>query len=256
MKLTVIGSADAFNSGGRGNSCYLLESPGAGKLMIDFGPTALVGLRRMGVQPNELGGVVFTHLHGDHTAGFPLLVIDALYNSRRDAELPVLGPVLTRQVLGALMRAMYGDLDVDAYQRLKLPIEEFAPGEERDFSGYRVRAFAAEHMQPPHRPLCLRIEDGAGKCIAFSGDTRICPGLLAAADGADLLVADCSRLRPPAGQHGTWEEWQAVLPEVKARSLLFTHLGSDMREALPTLPSHVVSSIPLQFAEDGMVIEL
>ena len=256
MKLTVIGSADAFNSGGRGNSCYLLESHGAGKLMIDFGPTALVGLRRMGVYPNDLAGVVFTHLHGDHTAGYPLLVIDALYNSRRTAQLAVLGPPLTRQVLGALMRAMYGDLEIEAEQRLALSVEEFAPGEERDIAGYHVRAFAADHMKPPHRPLCLRIQDSAGKCIAFSGDTRICPGLLAAADGADLLVADCSRLRHPAGQHGTWEEWQAVLPEVKARSLLLTHLGGDVREALPALASHVVSSFPLQFADDGMVMEL
>ena len=69
MKLTVIGSADAFNSAGRGNSCYVLESADAGKVMIDFGPTALLGLRRQGIQPNELSGVVFTHLHGDHIGG-------------------------------------------------------------------------------------------------------------------------------------------------------------------------------------------
>ena len=42
MKLTVLGSADAVNSGGRGNSCYLVESSGAKKLMVDFGPTALL----------------------------------------------------------------------------------------------------------------------------------------------------------------------------------------------------------------------
>lgn len=255
MKLTVIGSADAFNSAGRGNSCYLLESAGAGKVMIDFGPTALLGLRRQGIQPNDLGGVAFTHLHGDHTGGFPLLVIDALYNSRRQTELSVLGPTLTRQMLDGLMRVTYGDLQEAVEKGLKLGIDEVVPGEERDFHGYRVRAFAAEHMQLPHRPLCLRFEDPSGKAVAFSGDTRICPGLLAAADGADLLVADCSRLAPPAGQHATWEEWCAILPALKARSLLLTHLGPDVRAQLPGL-AQGPSPLPLQFADDGMVLEV
>lgn len=255
MKLTVIGSADAFNSAGRGNSCYLLESAGASKVMIDFGPTALYGLRRQGIPPNEVGGVVFTHLHGDHTGGFPLLVIDALYNSRRKTELSVLGPTLTRQMLDGLMGVTYGDLKDAVEKGLMLAIDEFVPGEERDFHGYRVRAFAAEHMQLPHRPLCLRFEDPSGKVAAFSGDTRICPGLLAAADGADLLVADCSRLAPPAGQHATWEEWRAILPELKVRSLLLTHLGPDVRAQLPGL-AQSPSPLPLQFADDGLVLEV
>lgn len=255
MKLTVIGSADAFNSAGRGNSCYVLESARTGKVMIDFGPTALLGLRRQGIPPNELVGVVFTHLHGDHIGGFPLLVIDALYNSRRQTELAVLGPTLTRQMLDGLMRVTYGDLKDAVEKGLMLAIDEFVPGEERDFHGYRVRAFAAEHMQLPHRPLCLRFEDPSGRAVAFSGDTRICPGLLAAADGADLLVADCSRLAAPAGQHATWEEWRAILPDLKARSLLLTHLGPDVRAALPGLTSSP-SPLPLQFADDGLVLEL
>lgn len=255
MKLTVIGSADAFNSAGRGNSCYVLESAGAGKVMIDFGPTALLGLRRQGIAPNELSGVVFTHLHGDHIGGFPLLVIDALYSSRRKAELAVLGPTLTRQMLGGLMRVTYGDLEDAVEKGLLLSIDEFVPGEERAFHGYRVRAFAAEHMQLPHRPLCLRFEDPSGRAVTFSGDTLICPGLLAAADGADLLVADCSRLAPPAGQHATWQEWQAILPDLGARALLLTHLGPDVRAALPGLKNSP-SPLPLQFADDGLVLEL
>src|SRR5262245_17773446 len=113
MRLTVIGSSDAFNAEGRGCSCYVVESPGAGKLMIDFGPTALLGLRRAGMQPNALSAIAFTHLHGDHAAGFPLFVIDALYNSLRKSELSVVGPVLTREVLDALLTAMYGDVKDD-----------------------------------------------------------------------------------------------------------------------------------------------
>jgi ribonuclease BN (tRNA processing enzyme) len=153
------------------------------------------------------------------------------------------------------MRVTYGDLRDAVEKGLLLALDEFVPGEEREFHGYRVRAFAAEHMQLPHRPLCLRFEDPSGRAVAFSGDTLICPGLLAAADGADLLVADCSRLAPPAGQHATWEEWRAILPDLKARSLLLTHLGPDVRAALPGLASSP-SPVPMQFADDGLVLEL
>jgi ribonuclease BN (tRNA processing enzyme) len=255
MKLTVIGSADAFNSGGRGNSCYVVESAGTGKLMIDFGPTALAGLRRLELSPNELAAIAFTHLHGDHAAGFPFFVIDALYQSLRTNPLHVLGPVLTRKTLEDLLEVTYGDVKSD-FARLPVTLEEAEPGDVREVAGFRVTCFAADHMKLPHRPLCLRVEDPRGRVIAFSGDTRLCAGLFAAADGADLLVAECTRLAPPAGHHCTFQEWEEAFDRVRARRLLLTHLGSDVREQVPDLLARTKAPIPLEFAEDGMLIEL
>jgi ribonuclease BN (tRNA processing enzyme) len=256
MKLTVVGSADAVNAGGRGNSCYLVESRGARKLMIDFGPTALLGLRRVGVAPVDLGGIVFTHLHGDHTGGFPLLCIETMFGGSPEPALSVLGPPLTEQTLWSVFRAAYGELEKELLARVRLGIEEFRPGQARQFAGYDIRAFAADHMAPPHQALCLRITDPEGRSIAFSGDTRMCPGVLAAADGADLLVADCSRLAPPAGPHATWQEWRQTLPSIRARSLLMTHLGADVRQRVPTLLDDLEPPIPVRFADDAMIIEI
>jgi len=256
MKLTVLGSADAVNSGGRGNSCYLVESTGAKKLMVDFGPTALLSLRREGIAPESVGGYAFTHLHGDHTGGFPLLCIEAMFAGWRERALRVLGPPLSRQTLLGVFRAAYAELEPELPARLALSIDELAPGEERDHAGYRVRAFAADHMAPPHQALCLRVTDPAGAVIAFSGDTRICPGLLAAADGADMLVADCSRLAPPAGAHATWQEWQVTLPALRAKRLLLTHLGPDIRARAPTLLDGLDLPLPVHIADDGLSFDL
>jgi ribonuclease BN (tRNA processing enzyme) len=255
MRLTVIGSADAFNSGGRGHSCYVLESDGLGPLMIDFGPTALAGLRRAGFSPRELSAIALTHLHGDHAGGLPFLFIDALFNDRRAEPLPLLGPTRTRETLDALVEATYADVKSDL-SRLSLEITELFPGESRGFSGYTVRGFAADHMKPPHRPLCLRVTDPAGVSVAFSGDTRLCPGLFEAADGANLLVAECTRLAPPAGHHCTWEEWKSALQKVHAKAVLFTHLGADVRERLPGLERELDGRLPVSFADDGMTLEL
>jgi len=253
MKLTVIGSADAFNSAGRGHSCYVLEGEGCGRLMVDFGSTALAGLRRVNLRPRELSAVVLTHLHGDHAGGLPFLFIDSLFNDPRPEPLALLGPPRMREVLGALVDAMYADVAADL-ARLSLELDEFAPGDQRELAGYVVRAFPADHMKAPHQPLCLRVTDPAGASVAFSGDTRMCPGLFEAAEGADLLVAECTRLAPPAGHHCTWQEWKEALPRVRARAVLFTHLGSDVRARLPDLERELRSPIALRFADDGMVV--
>jgi ribonuclease BN (tRNA processing enzyme) len=256
MRLTVIGSADAFNSAGRGHSCYLLESAGAGSLMVDFGPTALMGLRQAGIEPPRLDGIVFTHLHGDHIGGFPFLLIDALYNGVRRRELPILGPVRTRECLEALLDATYDDMK-ERMPLVPIAIDEFVPGETRTLLGYSISAFAADHMAPPHQPLCLRIEDPAGVTVAFSGDTLPCPGLFDAGDGADLLVAECTRLEQPAGHHCTWDDWRREIPHLAARSLMLTHLGGDVREKVPELEREVRGApIPVRFAEDRMVLEI
>jgi ribonuclease BN (tRNA processing enzyme) len=223
--------------------------------MVDFGPTALAGLRGAGVRPRELSAVVLTHLHGDHAGGLPFLLIDALFNDKRREPLKLVGPSRTRVVLDALVDATYADVRADV-AGMALEISELLPGEVCDVSGYTVRGFAADHMKPPHRPLCLRISDPRGVTVAFSGDTRLCPGLFEAAEDADLLVAECTRLAPPAGHHTTWEEWKAALPRVTSKAVLLTHLGADVRERLPGLELEVDGTVPVSFADDGMIIEL
>ena len=44
MRLTVIGSGDAFGSGGRFNTCFLVEAGGR-TIALDFGASSLVALK-------------------------------------------------------------------------------------------------------------------------------------------------------------------------------------------------------------------
>ena len=254
-KLTVIGSGDAFNAGGRGHSCYLLEGPGFGPLMIDFGATALAALRRFGREPPELGGLAITHLHGDHVGGWPYLIIDGMFNAPRTELLDVVGPPGVRARLDALLMATYGDLS-DHPRPFESRFREIAPGGEQAIAGARVQGFAADHMDPPEQPLCLRVTLPSGKVAAFSGDTALGEGLRAAAAGADLLVAECSCLAPPCGRHSSWQEWQSELPGIGAKRVLFTHLGGEVRARVAELTALLPAEPLAQFAEDGMIVEL
>lgn len=222
--------------------------------MVDFGATALAGLRRLGRAPLELDGLLITHLHGDHIGALPFFIIDAMFNARRERPLRVVGPVGTRERIRALLRVTYGPI-ADAPLPFELDLVELAPGEQSEVAGLQVRGFAADHMDPPEQPLCLRVESRAGRSVAFSGDTSMCDGLLDAASAVDLLVAECTGLAHPVGRHCAWEDWVDVLPRLTARRVLLTHLGADVRAAADrgALQS---PGVDLSFADDGAVFEV
>lgn len=223
--------------------------------MVDFGATALADLRRRGRSPDELAGVAITHLHGDHIGGLPYFWIDALFNQRRAAPFRIIGPTGTRARLEELLRVTYGP--IAEYERpFSLELEEIRPGQQASLAGLTVRAYAADHMDPPEEPLCLRLEaPNGGPTVAFSGDTSMCPGLFEAARGADLLIAECTTLAPPSGRHCTWSEWETELSKVEADRVLLTHLGADVRAAAQR-GELTVDGVDLAFAEDGLIIPL
>jgi ribonuclease BN (tRNA processing enzyme) len=70
VTVTFLGSGDAFGSGGRLETCLLLEA-GGDRVLVDCGPTALAGLKKRRIDPAAVHTVLISHLHGDHFAGLP-----------------------------------------------------------------------------------------------------------------------------------------------------------------------------------------
>ena len=58
---------------------------------MDCGATSLVALKAQGLDPNAVGAVAVTHLHGDHFGGLPFLILDGQF-SHRSEPLLVPGP--------------------------------------------------------------------------------------------------------------------------------------------------------------------
>lgn len=261
LDLTVVGSSDAFNAAGRAHSCYLLEphDEALGPVMIDFGATSLMALRRLGRRPSDIAAFAFTHLHGDHIGGFPFLAIDGMFNEPRSQVMKILGPVGVQARLEALLSVTYGDI-LDRPRPFELDYRELLPGGEATLTGLAVQGFPADHMDPPEQPLCLRFtvpSPQGDKVVAFSGDTRLGDGLMAAADGVDLLVAECSGLKHPIGRHCAWEDWLTYLPQCTAKRVVFSHLGAAVRAARERLLDEVpAGSPPVTFADDGLSLTL
>ena len=73
MRLTVIGCSDAFGSGGRFNTCFMVEGSKS-KVLLDCGASTPVALKVRKVDFSTIDGIVLTHLHGDHFFGLVGLV--------------------------------------------------------------------------------------------------------------------------------------------------------------------------------------
>ncbi len=246
VRLTFLGSADAFSGAGRGNSCYLIEDR-HGTVAVDFGPTAMRALRSMGMGSEDLDGVLLTHLHGDHFGGLHLLFIDARYRVARKRPLVVAGPPGTRSTVRKWIEIGWG---LAGRRRPPFRIEyvEYRPGSTLTILGRKVTVFPARHQRAPEIATSLRVSTD-GRVLAFTGDTEWCETIVPLCEGADLFVCECTGATPTP-KHLSWEELEPRLPDLRARRIVLSHLSDEARARVRPDDRRV------RLAEDGLVVRL
>ena len=106
VQVTVLGSGDAFGSGGRAHSAYLVEAPGA-TFLIDCGPSILQSLKKLGRDPAAIDFILLSHLHGDHFGGVPFLLMEYRWEQPRTRPLVVYGPPDTGRRMRMLFTALF-----------------------------------------------------------------------------------------------------------------------------------------------------
>jgi ribonuclease BN (tRNA processing enzyme) len=224
MELRVLGCGDAFGSGGRLNTCFHVEASTT-RFLIDCGASALIAMRRFGVDPNGIETVFLTHLHGDHFGGLPFLILDAQLVSRRSTPLTIAGPPGLRERLPALMEAMFpGSPKVE--RKFALHLTEIEPETPTEINSVEVQAFPVKHPAgSPSFALRLTLQD---KVICYTGDTEWVDALIPAAHGADLLIAEAYTAERPVRYHLDWATLDRHLPKIAAKSVLLTHMSPDM----------------------------
>src|SRR5262249_50077723 len=133
MRITVLGAGDAFSSGGRRQSGYLVETDGTG-FLLDCGTTTLLALKALGIAAGRVDFIAISHLHGDHFGGLPFLFLEYLYEQPRTRPLLIAGPPGTEDRVWMLHRAMYREL---AARPLCFPLHfrELTPGQAETLCG-------------------------------------------------------------------------------------------------------------------------
>jgi ribonuclease BN (tRNA processing enzyme) len=243
MRITFVGSGDAFGSGGRFQACIHLRADGQSPALLDCGATSLVALKRQGLDPGEIGTVLVSHLHGDHFGGVPFLVLDGQF-SRRVEPLVVAGPPGTRDRLATAMEAMYPG-STTARRRFEVEVVELEPGRGARVAGFDVTGWEVDHPSGAP-PLALRVESG-GTRLAYTGDTAWTEVLTDVADGADLLIAEAYMYDKQVPYHLSYADLAAHAGDLRAKQVLLTHMSAQMLAQ--------TGQVEFDCAEDGLVLD-
>jgi ribonuclease BN (tRNA processing enzyme) len=244
MELQFLGSGDAFGSGGRFNTCFLVRDR-QGAFLIDCGASSMIALRKFGIDPNTVRAVVISHLHGDHFGGLPFFILDAQLVSRRAAPLVIAGPPGLRSRLEAAMETFFpGSTRVE--RRFALDVREMQPRLSHNIEGFEVTPYLMKHPCGAP-PFALRIAVD-GKIVCYSGDTEWVDELAEAARGADLFVSEAYFFDKAIKFHLDYATLSAHLPDIGAKRVIVTHMSPDMLSRRRTLGCEA--------AEDGMVVSI
>ena len=247
MRVTIVGSGDAFGSGGRFNTCFHLETA-KGTLLVDCGASSLIALKARGLDHGRVDGIILSHLLGDHFGGLPFLLLDAQFLSRRERPLTIAGPPGTRARLDALLEVFFPGATANKW-RFGWSVVEVEPGRPAEVLGHAVMTTEVVHLSGAPS-TAVRLSDGQN-VFAYSGDTEWTEALLPVAAGADLFIIECYGYAGRISGHVTWETLKSRLRDLRARRIMVTHMNPSVLARVEE-----IKAAGVEIAQDGAVIEL
>jgi ribonuclease Z len=183
------------------------------QFLFDAGPAVMRQLAAAGLSYRDFEAVFITHLHSDHTLGYPDVILTSWVMGRKN-PLRVYGPPGLRRMTDLILDAWSEDIDVRTHglergipEGHRVDVREIAwpatddstsPLEARvsvvyDSAGVRVTAIPVPHGSWKH--ACGYRIDTPDRSIVISGDTTYSPLLLEMSRGVDVLVHEVYPLK-------------------------------------------------------------
>jgi ribonuclease BN (tRNA processing enzyme) len=187
--------------------------------LVDFGPGVVrriaaayeKGVTAFGFAAAALRTVFLTHMHADHTAGYPDLILTPWILGRRQ-PLNVYGPKGLRSMTEHVFKAWEIDIEdrvagIDRLPRCgcRVIAHEIAPGVIYVDRNIRVTAFPVRHGDLA--AFGFRF-DTLDRVIVISGDTAPTPRLAEHCDGCDVLIHEAYSERTYKGVSPKWQRYR------------------------------------------------
>jgi len=244
IRITFLGSGDAFGSGGRLQPCVHIDDD-ISPFLLDCGGSALIAMKQFGIYPGALDTILVSHLHGDHFSGIPFLLRETQILAARERPLTIAGPKGLEKVIRACMGIFFPsswsqDLPFD------VRFIELDCFQAHTFDTFTATLFPAVHSMGTN-PHSIRIETPS-KSIAYSGDTMWNQYLVGACRDTDLFICECFAFEGPFKNHLDYSTLRQNRHMLDTRRIVLTHMSAEML-------SHL-SEVEYDCAHDGMVIIL
>jgi ribonuclease BN (tRNA processing enzyme) len=212
--------------------------------LIDTGPGVERQLSAAHLPIDGVTALFVTHLHSDHTLGYPDLIFTSWVMGRKTA-LQAYGPHGLQNMTDHLIAAFAEDIKIrteglehETPNGYKVSVHEIGPGIVYDSLGVRVKAIRVPHGNWSEA-FAFRF-DTPYRSVIVSGDTRYNEGLIEPARGIDVLVHEvysASRLKPEARPGG--EDWPKYMREFHTSDIELGALAARIQPKLLIL-SHVI----------------
>lgn len=254
------------------NLIWLGDEP----VLVDCGNGALLRLREAGVYPGDVRRVFFTHLHYDHYADYPYLMIEPLIGEAAfdRGRLQVFGPPGTERLVRSFERTYDPEIDTYAYlegyertrELCRADVVETYEGWNIELDGWRITTAQVDHGAVKIPSFAYRFESPEGKGIVFSGDTVPCEGIVRLARNADVLVYESTlpehevELRKQRGFawyiHSTPRHAGRVARDAGARKLVLNHFAAwnSFVEGRPSYDWHELAPPSVRSEYDGELV--
>ncbi len=166
-----------------------------------------------GLEVRRLNRLFITHLHSDHTLGFPDLILTP-WTLDRNEPLEVYGPRGTMAMAGHLLQAFREDIEnrtsgLEPANRTgyKVNVHEIAPGEIYKDANIAVRAFLVNHGS--WEQAYGYAFDTPDRKIVVSGDTSPSIGVVTNCIGCDVLIHEVYSQKGFLKRPREWQKYHA-----------------------------------------------
>ena len=197
---------------------------GTTSYIVDFGPGLVRNAAKMSpryggefealLMPNLKIGFL-THLHSDHTVGFPDFLLTPWVEGR-NVPLKMVGPVGTKNLTDNIIEAYKADIDYRLSglepandQGWRVDVHEFS----EDGIVYKDSLVTVEAFKVVHgswvNAYGYRFTT-PDKTIVISGDTRPCENILKYSMGADILIHEVYSYAGWSKRNEFWQKYHAA----------------------------------------------
>ena len=192
-----------------------------------------------GLEQKNLSHLFITHLHSDHTAGYPDFILSPVVSGNRDVAVEAFGPKGLQSMTDHIMKAYAEDIEIrvngleqGVASGYKVNVHEIKPGIIYQDSNIIVKAFRVNHGSWPEA-FGYRFET-KDKVIVVSGDCTYSESLVENAMGCDILIHEVYSVEGLAKREKRWQDYHStfhtstiqlatIANKVKPKLLVLTH---------------------------------
>lgn len=215
--LHLLGTGSAVTDAHRTTTMLALEDEDGGTILVDCGGDVYQRARLAGLDPERIDGLIITHEHPDHVAGFPLFMV-RIWQAGRTRPLPVYGPIEALEQAQRLLAAFNSD-SWDLPEILWTPIRAGVQADVLNTPYFRIEAGEGAHSVPV---IGLRITHlSTGFSIGYSCDTEPCESIWQLVQQVDLLIHEATG---NVRNHSSAEQAIEVARSAGCEQLVLVHL--------------------------------